>query len=222
MPLVGTQAYVCVSVLSHTTIILLPSCFPPPPPTQNPVWIPGDCSVIPIPVHWHVREDLRALWPLQTLSPYIWHYIHAWMVVHVPDLWLQSNESLLSVANNLMCMYQSSLVPRPRTAFLSLAVRKGRESLVSFLTWAWRNQQVAKICRTNRLRFAFFNRLRTNAQSIRQSPPASHIRVVCYLVPWLFSLFYHPFYPDVTWEKIPGPLPLYRTESNGKLGGAWE
>ena len=25
-----------------------------------------------------------------------------------------------------------------------------------------------------------------------------------------------------TWEKIPGPFPLYRTESDGKLGGAWE
>ena len=49
-----------------------------------------------------------------------------------------------------------------------------------------------------------------NAQCVRQSPPASQIRVVSYLVPWLFSLFwaqcahaqsnpfYHPFYPDVT------------------------
>ena len=35
-PLVGTHAYARVSVLSHATIILLPSCFPPPP-TQNPV-----------------------------------------------------------------------------------------------------------------------------------------------------------------------------------------
>ena len=24
------------------------------------------------------------------------------------------------------------------------------------------------------------------------------------------------------WEKIPGPLPLFLTASNGKLGGAWE
>ena len=49
-----------------------------------------------------------------------------------------------------------------------------------------------------------------NTQCVRQSPPASQIRVVSYLVPWLFSLFwpqcahtqsnpfYHPFYPDVT------------------------
>ena len=33
-PLVGTHTYVCVSLLSHPTIILLTSCFPP---TQNPV-----------------------------------------------------------------------------------------------------------------------------------------------------------------------------------------
>ena len=31
-PIVGTHTYACVSVLSHTTIILLPSCSPPPPP----------------------------------------------------------------------------------------------------------------------------------------------------------------------------------------------
>ena len=30
-PLVGTHAYTCVSVLSHTTIIMLLLCFPPPP-----------------------------------------------------------------------------------------------------------------------------------------------------------------------------------------------
>ena len=29
-PLVGTHAYVCMSVLSHATIILLPSCSPLP------------------------------------------------------------------------------------------------------------------------------------------------------------------------------------------------
>ena len=36
--------------------------------------------------------------------PYIWHYIHAWMVVHILTC---DNESLLSVANNLMCVYQN-------------------------------------------------------------------------------------------------------------------
>ena len=45
---------------------------------------------------------------------------------------------------------------------------------------------------------------------VRQLPPASYVRVVSYLVPWLFSLcwaqcahaqlntFYHSFYPDIT------------------------
>ena len=41
-PLVGTNAYVCVTLLSRATIILLPPCSPPPPPpTQNPVWTPA-------------------------------------------------------------------------------------------------------------------------------------------------------------------------------------
>ena len=40
--LVGTHAYACVSVLSHATIILLPSCSPSP--TQNPVWNQPPCS----------------------------------------------------------------------------------------------------------------------------------------------------------------------------------
>ena len=30
-PLVGMYAFAHMSMLSHTTIILLPSCFPPPP-----------------------------------------------------------------------------------------------------------------------------------------------------------------------------------------------
>ena len=70
-----------------------------------------------------------------------------------------------------------------------------------------------------------------NIHCVRQSPPASQICVVSYLVAWLFSLFRaqcthaqsNPFYPDVTHvPKIPDPLPLYCTESDGKLGGAWE
>ena len=27
---------------------------------------------------------------------------------------------------------------------------------------------------------------------------------------------------SLTREKVPGPLPLFRTASDGKLGGAWE
>ena len=42
------------------------------------------------------------------LAPYIWHYIHAWMVVHIPDLLSQSSKSLLSVANN--CLHVSKYI----------------------------------------------------------------------------------------------------------------
>ena len=63
-----------------------------------------------------------------------------------------------------------------------------------------------------------------NARCVRQSPPASYVHVVSYLVPWFFSLFwaqcthtqlnpfYHPFYPDVTHvrkDTRPSPTSLY-------------
>ena len=61
---------------------------------------------------------------------------------------------------------------------------------------------------------------------------ASQIRVVSYFVPWLFCS--GPSAPthnktisttlsiltSLTWEKILGPLPLNRTEGDGKLAGA--
>ena len=84
---------------------------------------------------------------------------------------------------------------QPRTqaplSFSSLAVRKRGESLVSFLMCndviiKWR-----KFGRINRLRFAYCSTdYMLNAWCIRQSPPASQIRVVSYLVPWLFLLFW--------------------------------
>ena len=63
-----------------------------------------------------------------------------------------------------------------------------------------------------------------NPQCVRRLPPGSYVRVVGYLVPWLFSLFwaqcghtqlnpfYHPFYPDVTHvrkDTRPSPALLY-------------
>ena len=83
-----------------------------------------DCTVIPIPVwnpdcsghshscfvtgmHWNIREDLRAY--SDTCKPCPIHLaLYTCMdgCAH-PDLWSRSNESLLSMANNLMCMYQS-------------------------------------------------------------------------------------------------------------------
>ena len=55
-------------------------------------------------------------------------------------------------------------------------------------------------------------------------------RVVSYLLTWLFPLFWvqcahaqlNPSFlslTSLTWEKIPGPLPLYHTGSNGKKAG---
>ena len=71
-----------------------------------------------------------------------------------------------------------------------------------------------------------------NAQCVRQSPPASQVRVVSYLVPWLFLLFwaqcahpqsnpfYHPFYPDVTHvrkDTRPSPaLPYCKRRKAGR------
>ena len=36
-----------------------------------------------------------------------------------------------------------------------LLLQKSGESLVSFLTWAWCNRKMTKICRTNRLHFTY-------------------------------------------------------------------
>ena len=70
-----------------------------------------------------------------------------------------------------------------------------------------------------------------NAQCVRQSPPTSQIRVVSYLVPWLFSLFwaqsahaqsnpfYHPFYPDITHViKVTRPSPAFPYCKRRKAG----
>ena len=72
-----------------------------------------------------------------------------------------------------------------------------------------------------------------NAWCVRQSPPASqiHVRVVSYLVPWLFLLFwvqcahtqlnpfYHPFDPDVTHvRKDTRPSPTFPYCKRRKTG----
>ena len=84
---------------------------------------------------------------------------------------------------------------------------------------------MAKICRNNRLHFAYCSTDNTlNTRCVRQSPPTSYVCVVSYLVPWLFLLFwaqcthaqlnpfYHPFYSDVTHvrkDTRPSPALLY-------------
>ena len=103
----------------------------------------------------------------------------------------------------------ASLVPRPRPAFRRFQYGKAGRAWYLFS----REHDVIG----NLQKFAeqvafhvFAIDYALNAQCVRQSPPASQIRVVSYLVPWLFSLFwaqcahaqsnpfYHPFYPDVT------------------------
>ena len=77
--------------------------------------------------------------------------IHATVLVHQ----ISHNHKKNSLSMHTKRFFVS-LVPRPRPAFRRLQYRKAVESLVSFLTWAWRNRKMAKFCRTNRLRFAYF------------------------------------------------------------------
>ena len=65
-----------------------------------------DYSVIPMHVHWNMREDLHAWWHLQTLS-YTFGTIY--MHLYIPDLWSQSSKSSLFVTNNSMHIYQSTM-----------------------------------------------------------------------------------------------------------------
>ena len=59
-----------------------------------------DCTVIPIPVHWKCYSMHG-----DTCKPCP---IHAWIIVHIPNLWSRSNKNLLSVANSSTTrMYQS-------------------------------------------------------------------------------------------------------------------
>ena len=73
-----------------------------------------------------------------------------------------------------------------------------------------------------------------NSRCIRQLPSASYIRAVSYLLRSLLLLFwalcihaqlnpfYHLFYPDVMHSRENRYQPLFRTASDGKLGGPWE
>ena len=57
-------------------------------------------------------------------------------------------------------------------SFLSLAQYwKSRESLVSFLTWAWHNQKRTRIFRTNRLCFAYFKSIVHSTFSVHDIHP---------------------------------------------------
>ena len=120
----------------------------------------------------------------------------------------------------LICL--ASLVPRPHPAFRRLQYGKAGRAWYLF---SCEHDVISKLRKFAELT-GCVSRISTNyalnAQCVRQSPPASQIRVVSYLVPWLFSLFwaqcahaksnpfYHPFNPDVTHvRKDTRPSPLF-------------
>ena len=90
-PLVGTHTYACVSVLFRATIILLPPCFPtPPPPTQNPVWNSDVCTPA-----WGVwssaynhRSTFSSLsWPSHVFTLWMFTYDSQRSVVVSDQIW---------------------------------------------------------------------------------------------------------------------------------------
>ena len=68
-----------------------------------------------------------------------------------------------------------TLASFPGSAQLSVTcsmVKQGEPGI--FFTWAWRNQKIVKICRTNRLHFMYCSTNYThNARCVRQLPPTS-------------------------------------------------
>ena len=113
-----------------------------------------------------------------------------------------------------------SLVPRPCPAFHRLQHRKaGRAWYLS-----WREHVIGKCFTTNGLHFANCSTdYMLNARCIRQSPSTSLIRVVSYLVRWLFLLFWahaqlnHLFYPDITHVTRPSPaFPYWKRRKAGQ------
>ena len=132
----------------------------------------------------------------------------------------------MRVYRNQILQVQHSLVPRPRPAFRHLQYGKVGRAWYLFS----REHDVHVISKLRKIAelTGCVSRISTdhalNAQCVRQSPPTSQIRVVSYLVPWLFLLFwaqcanaqsnpfYHPFYPDVTHvrkDTRPSPALLY-------------
>ena len=115
--------------------------------------------------------------------------------------------------------YIHSLVTRPRPSFRRLQYRKAGRAWYLF---SHEHDVISKLQKfAEQAAFCVFSTDYTlNAQCARQSPPASQIRVVSYLVPWLFLLFWaqcthaqsNPFYPDVTHvtkDTRPSPALLY-------------
>ena len=85
------------------------------------------------------------------------------------------------------------------------------ESLVSFLTWAWHNQNRTRVFRTEKQRFARYStNFAFNTRCVWYLPHTK-VRVVSCLLPSLFSLFWvfryshtqlRSFYPVSTFDGV--------------------
>ena len=161
-----------------------------------------------------------------------------WVHVYGMFYWLLPLEWMACVVKVTYCQYLSTMLVFSVTTF---AVRKSMESVVSFLTWAWHNQKMAKIFRINRLHMYVLRivQLTTHSTlSVYDNRPPIAIRHTCGKLPattgffavlgpvhqHTIKLFLPSFLP---WrhsceKRIPGPLPLFRTNNDEKLGGAWE
>ena len=105
-----------------------------------------------------------------------------------------------------------SLVPRPRPAFHCLQYGKAGRAWYLFSCEHDVISKLRKIAEQAAFR-VFSTDYVLNAQCVRQSPPASQIRVVSYLIAWLFLLFWaqcahaqsNPFY--IATSLVPRPRP---------------
>ena len=142
--------------------------------------------------------------------------------------------------SHLINMYiDHSLVPRPTQLSIACNMEKWGEH-GNFLMWAWLNWKMAKVFWTNR-QYVFrvlLNRL--HAQCMVCTTVTYHQLYTCSKLPCTLAIFavLSPVYLRTiktmhstifsiltsldTWEKIPGPPPLFHTASYGKLGGTWE
>ena len=125
-----------------------------------------------------------------------------------------------------------SLVPRSRPAFRRLQYGKVGGAWYLFSREHDVISKLRKFAELTGCVSHIFNRLCAQCWVCKTIASASQIRVVSYLVPWLFSLFwaqcahaqsnpfYHPFYPDVTHvrkDTRPSPaLPYWKRRKAGR------
>ena len=97
----------------------------------------------------------------------------------------------------------------PGAAQLSIACStETRESLVSFLTWAWCNQKMAKSAELTGCVSCIFQLTTCSTHGVQDS------RLTPFLPSFLSWRHSHE-------KRYQGPSPTYHTESDGKFGRAW-